>query len=99
MARVGKEGDLVVQWFDSSLNFATNLPSPRNVNVSAYAEGLLHLFRTDTSALTFTRILAQWQNTMRPLSRLILISLFLASGGCFVWFVILQLKVLLPNLI
>jgi hypothetical protein len=53
----------------------------------------------ESSALTFTRIVAQWQNTMRPLCRLTLIGLFLASGGCFLWFVFLQLKILLPNLL
>ncbi|MFL8990396.1 hypothetical protein Q8X48_23420 [Pseudomonas sp. QLc11A] len=99
MAKVGKEGDLVVRWFDGSLDFHSELPTHRNLMVSAYAEGLIYLFRTDASALTFTRIIAQWQNTMRPLSRFVLISLFLASGGCFVWFVFLQLKILLPGLL
>ncbi|MEW5506013.1 hypothetical protein [Pseudomonas antarctica] len=94
MAKVGKEGDLVVRWFDNSLDFHSRLPTPRNLVVSAYAEGLIYLFRTDASALTFTRIVAQWQNSMRPLCRLTLISLFLASGGCFAWFVFLQLKIL-----
>lgn len=99
MAKVGKEGDLVVRWFDGSLDFRSEQPTHRNLMVSAYAEGLIYLFRTDASALTFTRIIAQWQNTMRPLSRFVLISLFLASGGCFVWFVFLQLKILLPGLL
>lgn len=99
MAKVGKEGDLVVRWFDNSLDFQSRLSTPRNLVVSAYAEGFIYLFRTDASALTFTRIVAQWQNTMRPLCRLTLIGLFLASGGCFVWFVFLQLKILLPNLL
>ena len=99
MAKVGKEGDLVVRWFDNSLDFQSRLRTPRNLMVSAYAEGLIYLFRTDASALTFTRIIAQWQNTKRPLSRFVLISLFLASGGCFVWFVFLQLKILLPGLL
>lgn len=99
MAKVGKEGDLVVRWFDNSLDFQSRLPTPRNLVVSAYAEGFIYLFRTDASALTFTRIVAQWQNTMRPLCRLTLIGLFLASGGCFLWFVFLQLKILLPNLL
>ena len=98
MASVGKEGDLVVRWFDNSLDFQSRLRTPRNLMVSAYAEGLIYLFRTDASALTFTRIIAQWQNTKRPLSRFVLISLFLASGGCFVGFVFLQLKILLPGL-
>ncbi|WP_339535453.1 hypothetical protein [Pseudomonas hunanensis] len=98
MAKVGREGDLVLRWFENSLTFLSELPSPRNLTVSAYAEGLFHLFQNDTSALTFTRIIAQWQNTMRPWSRLILISLFLASGSCFAWFVYLQLKILLPIL-
>lgn len=99
MAKVGKEGDLVVRWFDNSLDFQSRLPTPRNLVVSAYAEGFIYLFRTDASALTFTRIVAQWQNTMRPLCRLTLIGLFLASGGCFLRFVFLQLKILLPNLL
>ena len=99
MTKVGKEGDLVVRWFDNSLDFQSRLSTPRNLVMSACAEGFIYLFRTDASALTFTRIVAQWQNTMRPLCRLTLISLFLASGGCFVWFVFLQLKILLPNLL
>jgi len=98
MAKVGQEGDLVVRWFDNSLTFLTKLPSYRNLMVSAYAEGLLLLFHSDASALTFSRIIAQWQNTMRPWSRLVLISLFLVSGGCFAWFVYLQLTILLPVL-
>lgn len=88
-----------MRWFDNSLDFQSRLPTPRNLVVSAYAEGFIYLFRTDASALTFTRIVAQWQNTMRPLCRLTLIGLFLASGGCFLWFVFLQLKILLPNLL
>ena len=98
MAKVGKEGDLVVRWLNSPLDFQSRLPTPRNLMVSAHAEGLIYLFRTDASALTFTRIVAQWQNTMLPLCRLTLISLFLASGGCFAWFVFLQLKILVPLL-
>lgn len=98
MAKVGQKGDLVVRWFDSSLTFLSKLPGQRSLMVSAYAEGLLFLFRSDVSALTFSRIIAQWQNTMRPWSRLILISLFLASGGCFAWFVYLQLTILVPVL-
>jgi hypothetical protein len=99
LSKVGKEGDLVLRWFDSSLTFRSRLPTHRNVMVSVQAEGLAYLFRSDATAQTFTRILAQWQNTMRPWSRLLLISLFLASGGCFAWFVILQLRILLPDLI
>jgi len=98
MTKVGEEGDLVVRWFNSPLDFQSRLKTPRNLVVSAYAEGLIYLFRTDASALTLTRIVAQWQNTMRPLCRLTLISLFLASGGCFAWFVFLQLKILVPIL-
>ncbi|MGH8379530.1 hypothetical protein [Pseudomonas sp.] len=98
MAKVGQEGDFVVRWFDNSLTFLTKLANPRNLMVSAYAEGLIYLFRSDASALTFSRIIAQWQNTMRPWSRLLLISLFLASGSCFAWFVFLQLKILMPIL-
>ncbi|MBO2923049.1 hypothetical protein J5H75_15170 [Pseudomonas asiatica] len=98
MAKVGQEGDLVVRWFDNSLTFLTKLPGYRNLMISAYAEGLLYLFRSDASALTFSRIIAQWQNTMRPWSRLVLISLFMLSGGCFAWFVYLQLTILLPVL-
>lgn len=98
MAKVGKEDDLVVSWFNNSLDFQSRLGAPRNLMVSAYAEGLIYLFRTDASALTFTRIIAQWQNTMRPLCRLILISLFMASAGCVAWFVFLQLKILVPIL-
>lgn len=99
MAKVGKEGDLVVRWFNSPLDFQSRLKRPRDLVVSAYAEGFIYLFRTDASAFTFTRIVAQWQNTMRPLCRLTLISLFLASGGCFAWFVFQQLKILVPILI
>jgi hypothetical protein len=99
MAKVGKEGDLVVRWLNSPLDFRSRLPTPRNLMVSAHAEGLIYLFRTDASALAFTRIVAQWQNTMRPFCRLTLISLFFASGGCFAWFVFLQLRILLPNLL
>ncbi|MNJ61492.1 hypothetical protein D3C77_572840 [compost metagenome] len=98
MAKVGQEGDLVVRWFDNSLTVFTKLPNYRNLMVSAFAEGLLYLFRSDASALTFSRIIAQWQNTIRPWSRLVLISLFLASGGCFAWFVYLQLTILVPVL-
>lgn len=98
IAKVGQKGDLVVRWFDNSLTFLSRLPNRRNLMVSAYAEGLLFLFRSDASAITFSRIIAQWQNTMRPWSRLGLISLFLASGGCFAWFVYLQLSILLPVL-
>lgn len=98
MANVGQTGDLVVRWFDNSLTFLSKLPNQRNLVVSSYAEGLLFLFRSDVSALTFSRIIAQWQNTMRPWSRLILICLFLASGGCFAWFVYLQLTILAPAL-
>lgn len=98
MAKVGKEGDLVVRWFDSPLDFQSRLKKPRDLVVSAYAEGFIYLFRTDASALTFTRIVAQWQNTMRPLCRLILISLFLASGGCFAWFIFQQVKILVTIL-
>lgn len=98
MASVGQKGDLVVRWFNNSLTFLSKLPSQRNLVVSSYAEGLLFLFRSDVSALTFSRIIAQWQNTMRPWSRLILICLFWASGGCFAWFVYLQLTILVPAL-
>ncbi|MCI1037726.1 hypothetical protein [Pseudomonas putida] len=99
MAQVGQEGDLVVSWFDSTLTFQSELPTHRNLRVSDYAEGLSYLFQTDASALIFTGIIAQWQNTMRPWSRLLLIGLFLASGSCFIWFVVLQLRVLVPILI
>ncbi|MFS2161134.1 hypothetical protein ACCD10_27875 [Pseudomonas sp. Pseusp122] len=98
-AAIGKEGDLVIRWFDTPLTFITELPSYRNLTVSSYTEGLVYLFRNDSSALTFTRIVAQWQNTMRPLSRLVLLGLFAASGACFLWFVLQQLKILAPNLL
>lgn len=75
-AKVGKEGDLAIRWFETPLTFITELPTHRNLTVSTYTEGLVYLFRTDSSALTFTRIVAQWQNTMRPLSRLVLLGLF-----------------------
>lgn len=99
VAKVGQEGDLVASWYDSSLTFLSELPNHRNLRVPDYAEGLSYLFQKDASALTFTRIIAQWQNTMRPWSRLLLISLFLASGSCFIWFVVLQLIILVPILI
>lgn len=98
-AAIGKEGDLVIHWFDTPLTFVTGLPTHRNLTVSSYTEGLVYLFRNDSSALTFTRIVAQWQNTMRPLSRLVLLGLFAASGACFLWFVLAQLKILAPNLL
>lgn len=98
-ADAGKEGDLIIRWFDTPLTFITELPTYRNLTVSTYTEGLAYLFRTDTSALTFTRIVAQWQNTMRPWSRLVLLGLFSASGACFLWFVLQQLKVLAPILL
>lgn len=98
-AAIGKEGDLVIRWFDTPLTFITELPTYRNLTVSSYTEGLVYLFRNDSSALTFTRIVAQWQNTMRPLSRLVLLGLFAASGACFLWFVLQQLKILAPNLL
>ncbi|MBM9485346.1 hypothetical protein JBE38_05425 [Pseudomonas sp. ICBG1301] len=60
---------MAIRWFDTPLTFITELPTHRNLTVSAYTEGLVYLFRTDSSALTFTRIVAQWQNSMRPLSR------------------------------
>lgn len=41
MAKVGKEGDLVVRWFDNSLDFQSRLRTPRNLMVSVYAEGHL----------------------------------------------------------
>lgn len=97
-AQVGQEGDLVLSWFDTSLTFLSELPTHRNLVVPAYAEGLSYLFQNDASALIFTRIVAQWQNSMRPWSRLILMSLFLASGGCFIWFVFLQLRILISIL-
>jgi hypothetical protein len=98
-AKVGKEGDLAIRWFETPLTFITELPTHRNLTVSTYTEGLVYLFRTDSSALTFTRIVAQWQNTMRPLSRLVLLGLFLAGGACFLGFVLQQLKILAPILI
>lgn len=98
-AKVGKEGDLAIRWFDTPLTFITELPTHRNLTVSTYTEGLVYLFRTDSSALTFTRIVAQWQNSMRPLSRLVLLGLFSAGGACFLWFVFQQLKILAANLL
>ncbi|WP_070886932.1 hypothetical protein [Pseudomonas argentinensis] len=98
LSKEGKEGDLVLRWFDSSLMFLSKVEGPHNLTVSANAEGLLYLFQNDSSALIFTRIIAQWQNTMRPWSRLLLICLFIASGGCFAWFVLLQMKILIPIL-
>lgn len=98
-AKVGKEGDLAIRWFDTPLTFITELPTHRNLTVSAYTEGLVYLFRTDSSALTFTRIVAQWQNSMRPLSRLVLLGLFSAGGACFLWFVLQQLRILAPILL
>ncbi|WP_176560710.1 hypothetical protein [Pseudomonas sp. ICMP 561] len=44
IAEVGKEGDLVVRWFDNSLNFRTELPTHRDFTVSAHAEGLIYFF-------------------------------------------------------
>lgn len=98
-AEAGKEGDLAIRWFDTPLTFITELPTHRNLTVSTYTEGLAYLFRTDTSALTFTRIVAQWQNTMHPWSRLVLLGLFSASGVCFLWFALQQLRVLAPILL
>lgn len=98
VAKGGQEGDLVVRWFDNSLSLMTELSTRRNLRVSAFAEGLIYLFRTDASALKFTRIIAQWQNTMRPCCRLVLIGLFSVSGVCFVWFIIQQLKIIVPLL-
>lgn len=86
-AKVGQEGDLAIRWFDMPLTFITDLPTHRNLTVSAYTEGLAYLFRTDSSALTSTRIVAQWQNSMRPWSRLVLLGLFSAGGACFLWFI------------
>lgn len=92
-------GDLVLRWFESSVGIQHRLSKPKDVDMSREAEGLVHLFERDESALTFTRIIASWQNTMRPTSRLILILLFLASAGAFCWFVYLQMRILLPSLI
>lgn len=97
--KIGKEGDLAIRWLGTPLTFITDLPTPRNLTVSTYTEGLPYLFRTDSSALTFTRIVAQWQNTMRPISRLILLGLFSAGGVCFLWFVLQQLKIIAPILL
>lgn len=97
--KAGNTGDLVLRWVESSLDVTSRIPSQRDVNISAHTEGLIYLFRCDATSLVFTRILAQWQNTMHPWSRLLLVSLFLASGGCFLWFVVLLLKILKPFLV
>lgn len=93
-----QEDDLVLRWFESSVAIRHELKSSKEVNMAREAEGLVWLFERDESAIAFTRIIASWQNTMRPWSRLILIFLFLASGGSFCWFVFLQLRIMLPSL-
>lgn len=67
-------------------------PSPKG-KASIY---YLELARAELLQMLAWR--ARRDSTMRPLCRLILISLFLASGGCFAWFVFLQLKILVPIL-
>ena len=89
----------LVDHYNTPFTFITELPTHRNLTVSTYTEGLAYLFRSDSSAVTFTRIIAQWQNTMRPVSRLVLLGLFLAGGACFLWFVLQQLKILAPILL
>ncbi len=93
------EGDLVLRWFESSVAIQHQLSSAKKVNMAREAEGIVWLFQRDESSIAFTRIIASWQNTMRPWSRLILMFLFFASGGSFCWFVYLQLRIMIPSLI
>ncbi|KPY10351.1 hypothetical protein [Pseudomonas savastanoi] len=93
-----KEGELVLRWFKSSVGIQHTLRKPKNVDMRWEAEGLARLFERDESALAFTKIIASWQNTMRPWSRLLLMLLFLASAGSFCWFVYLQVRFMIPTL-
>ncbi|WP_158177976.1 hypothetical protein [Pseudomonas viridiflava] len=91
-------GDLEFGWHRNPLNFYTNLPSRRSVNIRHEAEGLEHLFSDHVGAAAFAQTIALWQNTMHPLRRLILMMLYMTSGVFFVWFLILQLQILLPKM-
>jgi hypothetical protein len=93
------EGDLIVRWFESSVHIHHRLPKANDVDMAWEAEGVVHLFESDESAMAFTKIIASWQNTMRPGSRLLLMFLFLASAGAFCWFVYLQMRFMVPHLI
>lgn len=93
-----KEGDLVLRWFKSSVGLQHVLRKPKDVDMSREAEGIAHLFEKDDSALAFTKIVASWQSTMRPLSRLFLMLLFLTSAASFCWFVFLQMRFMIPTL-
>lgn len=94
-----KENDFVLRWFKSSVDIQHTLPKPKDVDMKWEAEGISLFFEKDDSALAFTRIIASWQNTMRPLSRLTLMLLFLASAGSFCCFVYLQMRFMVPALI
>lgn len=87
-----KMGDLIVTWFDSSVEISHHVPRRSAVNISREAEGLCFLFTEDSSALVFSEIVAFWQDNMHPLRRLVMILLLSISAASFAWFVYLQLK-------
>ncbi|WP_439858318.1 hypothetical protein [Pseudomonas syringae] len=93
------EGDLMVRWSESSVQIHHRLPKANDVGMAWEAKGVVHLFESDESAMAFTKIIASWQNTMRPGSRLLLMFLFLASAGALCWFVYLQMRFMVPHLI
>jgi hypothetical protein len=93
-----QEGDLVLEWFSSSVSMVHNLPTLRQVDMAYEAQGLVHLFSDDKSAAALTEIVAFWQDTMRPFRRLGLMALFCCSGLSFGWFVWLQLHTVWINL-
>ena len=93
-----KVGDFVIEWFRSPVSIAHNLPNHNQVNMASEAEGLVYLFKDDRSALAFAEIIAFWQDNMRPLRRLVLMMLFTGSALAFVWFVFLQLRIVLSGI-
>lgn len=93
-----KVGDLVVGWYRCPISISSHLESRSTVNIRHEAEGLDHLFADHAGAIAFAQTIAVWQNTMHPIRRFILMILYLMSGIFFVWFVVLQLQIILPKM-
>ena len=82
-----KQGDLIVDWRPAHVTLLDSSTNKKIRDVSQDAEGLQHLFETDENAFSLAEIIGRWQDSRRPVARIVLILLYSASAFFFAMFV------------
>lgn len=90
--------DLTVEWCRAPLGIAHHSPTRRSIDLARDVEGLELLFENDADARTFATIVGGWQDTLHPIRRALLFSLYIASLLSFVIFVGLQVRTVMNGL-